>query len=52
MADAYPAGGAGEALFGLLGARLDGANAVFLALEDAGRPLMDEDREPGQNRLR
>ena len=34
-------------LAGLVGTRLDGANAVLLALEDSGRPLMDEDREPG-----
>src|SRR6516165_174292 len=34
-------------LAGLVGARLDRTNAVLLALEDAGRPLMDEDRKPG-----
>ena len=34
-------------LAGLVGARLDGTDAVLLALEDSGRPLMDEDFEPG-----
>jgi len=34
-------------LAGLIGERLDGTDAIFLALEDAGRSLMDEDREAG-----
>src|SRR6516165_396706 len=34
-------------LAGLVGARLDGTDAVLLALEDSGRPLMEKDGEPG-----